>query len=177
MPDINNATDDLLNAAQDLDVQEFQAQVSPKLVQETPTDAAGGEAISGNAIARDVPNVRTKREVEPIAVTRLGGTLPWDTDSMQLQCGRTVTSSNGDMNIRLVMECIVDQAQFKKIKLMRASPDEIKLVGRAYTGSVTFDELKFDRIPDANGSVKVKGGKDYEPRYKVMLQSKEDEGV
>ncbi len=114
------------------------------------------------------------REFDPIAVTRLGGTLPFETDSMQLQCGETITENGGDMNIRLVMECVCTYGELEKLQQMRSNPDNIKLVSNSYTGPATFDELKFDRIPDANGAVVRGEGVSNEPLYTVQLQSKED---
>lgn len=137
-------------------IEKFQSQASPKLIQ--------------------VKSENTKRlELEPVAVHRLGGTLPWDTESTQLQCGETVTSANGDMNIRLVMGCIVTQSQFEKLSRMRERPEEIKLVSRGYTGPVTFDELKFDRIEDSNGAYIAGQGRSNEPQYDITLQTKESQ--
>lgn len=132
----------------------YKDQIVPKLVQETENG---------------------RREFEPIVVTRLGGTLPWETESRQLQCGETVTSNNGDMNIRLVYECVCTHTQFKKLQQMRSEPTAIKLVSAAYSNPITFDELKFDRIPDANGGIIRGEGENNEPRYKIQLQSKESE--
>lgn len=118
-------------------------------------------------------NEQPVRQFSPLVVTRLGGTLPWDTQSKQLQCGQTVTETSGDMNIRLVYGCICTHQQFKTLQRMRTSPDDIKLVSRAYSGKASFDELRFDRIPDANGAV-LRGGKETtQPLYEIQLQSKE----
>lgn len=133
-------------------------QVSPKLTQTVRND--DGEVIE-------------QREVEPIATTRLGGTLPWETESFQLQCGETVTSNNGDMNIRLAMEAVLTHTQFKKLSRMRANPADVILVSRAYDGPVTFDEMKFERVPDDNGGITAGDENGDEPRYTVQLQSKE----
>lgn len=135
-------------------------QVSPKLVQVEPVDGGG---------------YATVREVEPITVTRLGGTLPWETESTQLQCGATVTDSNGDRNQRLVMQATITHTQFQTIAEMRQAPQDVRLVSRGYNGPVTFDELKWDRIPDANGAIINDEGENNEPQYEIQLQSKEDE--
>lgn len=116
-----------------------------------------------------------KIEVEPLVVTRLGGTLPWDTESTQLQCGETVTDAGGDLNIRLVYHAIITHTDFKRLSRMRSNPTEVKLVSRAYTGPVTFDQLKFDRIPDANGAVTRDDGEISDPLYEIQLQSKEND--
>lgn len=176
MPDIVDQTEEILDRLQDEQVERLQSEVSPKLVQTVTEDVDIGNRTSGFAGATDASSVVTQREVDPIAVTRLGGTLPWDTESMQLQCGETVTSSNGDHNVRLVMECVVKKSQFEKLNLMRNNPEEVKLVSSAYTGPVTFDELKFDRIPDANGAITPGDGEDWEPRFTIQLQSKETDG-
>lgn len=132
-------------------------QVSPKLVQEIEED---GE-------------IDIRREFNPLVVTRLGGTLAFETETTQLQCGETITDNNGDQNIRLVMGCVATHSQFKELQRMRSSPDTIKLVSRAYTGPATFDEMKFDRVPDSNGSIDAEGGESNEPHYTIQLQSKE----
>jgi hypothetical protein len=137
------------------DLETLQSQVSPKLVQ--------GE-----------------RELEPIVVTRLGGTLPWDTDTAQLYGGDTLTDSSGDKSNRLVYKAVVTKTQFETLAAMRQAATELRLVSAAYTGLVTFDELKFDRITDANGAIIKGSGSTDEPLYEIQLQSKEnneDEGV
>lgn len=136
---------------------DYQSLVTPKLVSIT----GAGE------------NTEVTDEFDPLVVTRLGGTLPFETESVQLECGETVTSQNGDKNIRLNMECVCTHSQFKTLQGMRSSPDQIKLVSSAYSGPATFDQLKFDRIPDANGAVVRGDGPVDEPLYTVQLQSKE----
>jgi len=117
-----------------------------------------------------------ERLFDPLVVTRLGGTLPFDTNSVQLDCGETITTNSGDMSIRLVMHCVCPKSQFQTLQEMRQVGAEIRLVSDAYSGPATFDELKFDRIPDANGAV-VRGSTDNydEPMYEVQLQSKEQD--
>jgi len=112
------------------------------------------------------------RTFEPLVVTRLGGTLPWDTESTQLQCGSTVTDTDGDMNTRLVYHAVCTKEQFKRLVAMRSSPQRIKLVSHGYSGPVTFDQLKWDRVPDANGVV-TPSGETSQPIYEIQLQSKE----
>lgn len=141
-------------------------QLVPKLVQEREVDVAATPAQG---------EVTERREFEPVVVTRLGGTLPWDTQSEQLQCGETVTDTTGDMNLRVVYHCVATHDQFKTLQTMRTNPEGITLVSRAYTGPVTFDELKFDRIPDANGAVLRGQGSTTEPLYEIQLQSKESD--
>lgn len=112
-------------------------------------------------------------ELQPQIVTRLGGTLPWDTESRQLQCGETVVDNNDDFNIRLNMEAVVNHEQLRLLQQMRTNPAEVKLVSAAYSGPVTFDELRFERVPDANGAVTATGP-DEQPMYEIQLQSKEE---
>lgn len=128
--------------------------VVPKLVQETDADTI---------------------EFSPEVVTRLGGTLPWDTESTQLQCGETVTSNNGDLNFRVVYEAVCVQYQLDNLSQMRSNPSGITLVSPMYTGPVTFDELKIEHITDANGAVHAGVGEMSGPFYKIQLQSKEDD--
>jgi hypothetical protein len=134
--------------------------VSPKLVQEIDADGDGEPEI--------------RREVDPIAVTRLGGTLPFDTDSKQLQCGETITRNDGDENIRLVMEAVITESQRETLMEMRSDPEVVKLVSAAYTGPAIFDELKWDRKTDANGAVSRTHGEIDEPIHKIQLQSKQN---
>lgn len=136
--------------------------ISPKLVQEVDSDGDG--------------EIEIRREVEPLVVTRLGGTLPWDRDSMQLQCGETVSSAGGDENLRLVMEAVVTNSQRETLMDMREYPEELRLISAAYTGDALFDELKWDRIADANGAVTKTQGRVDEPLYEIQLQSKETQG-
>jgi hypothetical protein len=151
--------------------QEFQQGVVPKLVQTTavePSDVSDAERLD-----RAVREENTL-EFEPIAVTRLGGTLPWERDQMQLQCGETIQETNGDQNIRLVYECYCTLTQFETLAEMRANPEAVELVAPSYTGPVNFDELKYERVPEANGGIVRGEGENDEPRYTVQLQSKED---
>ena len=141
-------------------VNEMLGGLSPKLVQEVDTDGDGGPEI--------------RRELEPLVVTRLDGTLPFDSDSATLQCGQNVTGNDGDQNIRLVMEMILTNSQRETLWDMRDASSSLKLVSASYTSSVTFDELKWDRIADANGASSRTHGEIDEPMYEVMLQSKED---
>jgi len=141
------------------------AEAVPKLVQRR-SDSIGPT----NARFDLVPD----REFRPITVTRLGGTLPWQTDSIQLDCGETVTETNGDLNIRLVYECVCTKSQFEQLQQMRENPQAVRLVSAVYNGPVSFDQLKFDRVPDANGAI-LRSGETNEPIYEVQLQSKERE--
>jgi hypothetical protein len=131
------------------DVDELRSQVSPKLVQDN-------------------------LELEPVVVTRLGGTLPFDTSSKQLQCGETVTDSGGEKNLRLVYHAVVTKTQFDTLARMRKNGDSVELISTAYSGPATFDELKFDRITDANGAVIRGEGTTREPLYEIQLQSKQN---
>lgn len=123
----------------------------------------------------DEDNVVNK--IEPPVVTRFGGTLPFDTNSTQLQCGETVTDESGDMNNRLNMEMELTHTQFKKLISMRNSSNSLKLVSAGYSGKATFDQIKWDRKPDANGVVYPDGTNQREAIYTVQLQTKEDTGL
>lgn len=114
------------------------------------------------------------REFQPNVVTALGGTLPWQTNSTQLQCGDTITENSGDMNFRLNYECVCDFTELNKLQRMRSQTGNIRLVSNFYSGPATFDELVVQRIADANGAVVRGEGEEHEPRYRVQLQSKEE---
>lgn len=154
---LDDDTDETISRIDD-DIQETitvdDSGLSPKLVQE----------IDGEQ----------RVEFDPLAVTRLGGTLAFETEGMQLHCGETVTESNGDQNIRLNFECVATQGQFNDLQQMRSNPEQVKLVSRAYSGPATFDQLKFDRVPDANGVVVPGVGTINDPVYTIQLQSKEN---
>jgi hypothetical protein len=113
------------------------------------------------------------REFTPNVVTALGGTLPWNTDSKQLQCQQTITEADGDMNIRLRYECVATKSEFIKLQRMRETPQDIYLVSAVYTNPVTFDQLKFERVTDSNGHITTNQGVREEPKYEIQLQSKE----
>jgi len=115
-----------------------------------------------------------RREFRPRVVTRLGGTLPWDTDSVQLDCGETITQVGGDMNIRLVYHCVAPRSELSTLEVMRQETPRIKLVSSMYTGPASFDQMKVDRITDNNGTI-VRGSENHdEPMYEVQLQTKEE---
>lgn len=137
------------------------------------------ESIKSGQVPRLVQEIEengetVERTFVPLVVTRLGGTLPWNTNSTQLQCGTTVTDNSGDMNIRLVYECVCTHSQFKTLQEMRQEPAAVRLVSQSYTGKVTYDELKFDRVADSNGAVIAGDENTNEPIYTIQLQSKED---
>ena len=124
--------------------------------------------------AEVVPKLVTEdQELQPAVVTRMGGTLPFDADSVQLQDGQTVTDERGDTNIRLNMEFETSANGLRTLNEMRDSDQQIRLVSTSYTGPATFDQLKFDRIGDANGVVFADGESRKEARYTIQLQSKE----
>jgi len=114
-------------------------------------------------------------EIEPLAVTRLGGTLPWESETVQIDGGETLTGSDGDQVIQFVFKAVITKSQFETLAEMRARDTRLRLISSAYTGPVSFDELKFDRIPDANGFVRQDGSNSEQPLYEIQLQSKEDE--
>jgi hypothetical protein len=153
-------------------------QIVPKLVQdgrpEGETTVSGGPDPDDLNVDVDNKEGLTGLSFEPIVVTRLGGTLPWETNSKQLQCGKTVTDNNGDNNTRIVYHAVCTKTQFKDLQRMRARPMDVKLVSAAYTGPVAFDQLKFDRVTDANGTIVAEDGYTKEPIYEIQLQSKED---
>jgi hypothetical protein len=143
--------------------QAFEAGVTPKLIQErTAQEADEGED--------PIP----RREFEPIAVTRMGGTLPWNADSTTLQCNQTVTDVDGDDDFRLNYEASCTLAQLRTLQEMRAAPEAVRLVAPLYNGPVSFDQLKVERLPDANGGVRRGEGADPQPRYTIQLQTKEN---
>lgn len=139
----------------------------------TPSDALD----AANNVTEVIPKLIQEDsglEFAPRVVTKLAGTLPFDTNSEQLQCGKTVTESDGDLNIQLNMEAVVPHSKLKTIHEMRQYDSQIELVSAAYSGAAKFDQLKFDRLPDANGAMTVNGSVE-EPWYTVQLQSKEDD--
>lgn len=159
----------------------FEAELTPKLVEleQVPTDE--DTVIEGGPNASDVDvsfeqnyEELVVREFAPDVVTELGGTLPWDTESAQLQGGETVTSNGDDMSFQLKFRCVCDSPELRKLLRMRSSPDKIRLVSVLYKGPVTFDQLKVERLPDANGAVEADGTENPYPRYDVQLQSREE---
>jgi len=131
-----------------------------------PGDGSDVHEIVPRLIGDDV-------EFKPDVVTRLGATIPLDTQTKQLQCGETVVDNNGHFNARINFECEATHTEFKKLKRMLTSPEEIKLISAAHSGYVTFDELTYDRIPESNARVN-ESGENTEPMYKIQLQSKEE---
>jgi hypothetical protein len=113
---------------------------------------------------------------DPVAVTRLGGTLPWDTQRDQTLCGESIVDDSGDMNVRMVMEGVMTASDLADLFALRFNNDAVDLnwAGRSATGikNVTFDQLKFDRT-DEDDVVDVDDNT--EPLYSFQLQSKETE--
>jgi propanediol dehydratase small subunit len=115
------------------------------------------------------------RELAPDFVSAFGGTLPFDTDSTQLQDGQTVTDQNGDQNIRLNMEMVLTGGQLATLQQMRQSGNQLNVVSVGYSGKATFDEIKFDHIPDENGRITADGQRIDDATFTVQLQSKESD--
>jgi hypothetical protein len=122
------------------------------------------------------PTDTTSYAITPISTLRLGGTVQWNTDTKQTQCGETVTDNSGEDAHRLNMEATLTHSQFKKLNTMRDRSTTIKLISAGYTGPATFDQLKWDRIEDANGTILPSGLEITEPMYLVQLQSQQDKG-
>jgi len=115
------------------------------------------------------------RELAPNFVSAFGGTLPFDTDSTQLQDGQTVTDQNGDQNIRLNMEMVLTGRQLFKLLDMRRSNNRLNVLSSTHSWKATFDEIKFDEIPDENGRVTADGQRIDDATFTVQLQSKESD--
>jgi len=111
-------------------------------------------------------------EIKPDVVTRFGGTKPFDSDSTQLQDGQTVIDERGDTNIRVNMEMVITHAEFLTLNEISNTGRTFRVVSSSYKGKATFDQIKFDRIPDANGQMTANGATE-NALYKVQLQSKE----
>jgi hypothetical protein len=111
-------------------------------------------------------------EIKPDVVTRFGGTKPFDSDSTQLQDGQTVTDQRGDTNVRVNMEMVLTHSEFVLLNEISNTGNRLRVVSSSYKGPATFDQLKFDRIPDSNGQV-TPNGATQNALYTVQLQSKE----
>jgi len=111
-------------------------------------------------------------EIQPDVVTRFGGTKPFDSDSTQLQDGQTVTDQRGDTNVRVNMEMVLTHSEFILLNEISNTGNRLRVVSSSYTGPATFDQIKFDRIPDSNGQV-TPNGATQNALYTVQLQSKE----
>jgi hypothetical protein len=133
----------------------------------------GGGSSSFEQISPKLVQSNGNLEFNPISVTRLALTLPWETESRQLQCGETVTDNNGDYNGRLVMEAVATKTQLEQLQQMRSEPSNARLIAPLYNGPVTFDEMQIERVPEANGAIVRGGGETGEPIYEVQLQSKD----
>lgn len=120
-------------------------------------------------------NDNVVRELAPDFVSAFGGTLPFDTDSTQLQDGQTVTDQNGDQNIRVNMEMVLTGGQLATLQQMRQSGNQLNVVSVGYSGKATFDEIKFDEIPDDNGRITADGQRIDDATFTVQLQSKESD--
>jgi len=157
----------------DISRKEFlkQKQKRKKQLREQSRNRAASTAPILQEVTPEDKNVVS--EIKPDVVLRFGGTLPFDSKSTQLQCGETVTSENGDTNLRLNMECILTFSELEQLQSMRTSENTLKVVSNLYSGVAMFDQLKFDRIPESNETVYPDGTTQPEARYTVQLQSKE----
>jgi len=106
-------------------------------------------------------------------VTRYGGTLPFDATTIQLQDGTTVTDSGGDINLRLNLHAEVTYNQLRILNEMRNGAGSLFIISPSYSGSATFDQFKYDRVPDANGRVTASGRREQTAIYTIQLQSRE----
>ncbi len=145
--------------------QQLQAQSASRRANQTPVIQ---EIRVNQDGSQDVINA-----IKPQVVTRFGGTLPFDAQSVQTQNGTTVTDNRGDTNIRLNAEMVLTHEQFITLGQIRTSGNRLRIVSASYSGPATFDQLKFERIPDANGVVSNDGTTQEDAIYKVQLQTKE----
>ena len=148
--------------------------IEDQLVTEQDRREQAGERAADTAVTIQTrQGGRVLREISPDVVTRYGGTLPFDSTGTQLQDGQTVTDNNGDMNIRLNMEAIFTYSELVELNQMRSSEGQLFVVSPSYSGPATFDQLKYDRIPDENGRVQSDGDVKRTATYSVQLQSQE----
>lgn len=109
----------------------------------------------GNTDAFGVDEAVPPDVASDFVVTKFSGTLPVDSDSTQLQDGTTVTDPRGDLNIRFNMEMEMTAGLLAKLQGMLDSPNLLEVVCSLGSFEATFDQLKFDRIPDSNGKVTI----------------------
>jgi hypothetical protein len=58
---------------------------------------------------------------------------------------------------------------------MRQSGNQLNVISVGYSGKATFDEIKFDEIPDDNGRITADGQRIDDATFTVQLQSKESD--
>jgi len=121
-------------------------------------------------------NPQTGNTAQPPVVTSVRGTLPLDTNTTQGTGGRTFVNTNGDMNVRMVLEGYLFRSDLKQLTSLIRTVDEVKVITEGYVGRVNFDQFKWSREEgEQRGSYTFQGKTVTEPLYTFQLQSKEND--
>lgn len=112
--------------------------------------------------------------LDPVSVTKLDLTLPFEIDNYQTGCGRTIVDTQADYNVRVTMEGEIITPQLETIFKLRATPNQLRLTwaGQDATNirDVSFDQIQITRR-DEHDTIAYDGA-EY-PVWTFQIQSKE----
>lgn len=112
--------------------------------------------------------------LDPVSVTKLDLTLPFEIDNYQTGCGRTIVDTEADYNVRVTMEGDIIPQQLGIIFQLRQTPNQLRLTwsGQQATGirDVSFDQIQVTRR-DKHDTIEYEGT-EY-PCWTFQVQSKE----
>lgn len=113
-------------------------------------------------------------DIEPITMS-CDYQLPWNRQSNQTACGRTIQYQNGDRNWRVVIEGIITIPQFRRLNELRGSDQVTIRTAELGTLDIAFDQLNVTR--NENPAVADIEGTDTDlaqPLLEFQLQSKQE---
>lgn len=114
-------------------------------------------------------------DVEPVTMS-CDYQLPWNRQSNQTACGRTIQYQNGDRNWRVVIEGIITIPQFRRLNELRGSDQVTIRTAELGTLDIAFDQLNVTR--NDNPAVADIEGTDADlaqPLLEFQLQSKQED--
>ncbi|MFC6990204.1 hypothetical protein ACFQJD_18620 [Haloplanus sp. GCM10025708] len=108
-------------------------------------------------------------------MTRVGGTLPLNTDVAHGTGGRTYVSQTGDMGVTFTMEGYLFRPELKELTELVRSTEKVQIITDGYTGMAVFDQFKWDRNDqEQRGNYTFQGTPVTEPLYTFQLMQRED---
>lgn len=107
--------------------------------------------------------------IEPISM-ECDYQLPWDRQSNQTACGKTIQYQNGDTNWRIVISGILSIDQLRQLDALRGEDNVEIRTAEFGKKTITFDQLNVTRSGEENsGEIDDEVG----PLLEFQLQTKE----
>lgn len=141
------------------------------MAERNPFDAGDGGSGEVNTAAESYITPRIA-DVEPLAMS-CDYQLPWERQSNQTACGRTIQYQGGDKNWRVVIEGIITIDQFQRLNELRGLGNVSVRTAELGEFQITFDQLNITRS-DKQAVGDIDEG-EVKPLLEFQLQSKQED--